>query len=75
MGPTAALKPFTVFMTQPGGVLVNVLSAPIDVQLGVKLTWKSTILTSAAALPSIPTKVGFEIFRSERTLWGNFARK
>ncbi len=67
------LKPFTVFLTQPGGVLVNVLSAPIDVQLGVKLTWKSTILTSAANLPSIPTKVGFEIFRSERTLWGNFA--
>ena len=67
------LKPFTVFMTQPGGVLVNVLSAPIDVELGVKLTWKSTILTSAADLPSIPTKVGFEIFRSERTLWGNFA--
>ena len=39
---------------------------------GIKLSWTTKRLTSFASFNSKPLKVGFEIYRYERNLWGNF---
>ena len=39
---------------------------------GIKLSWTTKRLTDFASFSSKPVKVGFEIYRYERNLWGNF---
>ena len=44
----------------------------VDTTPGIKLSWTTKRLTSFASFSSKPLKVGFEIYRYERNLWGNF---
>ena len=45
----------------------------VDTTPGIKLSWNTRPRLGFGEFPSIPTKVGFTIHRSQRHAWGNFA--
>ena len=69
------------FQRQGTPFLVSVTGLPgtdgqqpvVDTTPGIKLSWNTRTLQAFGDYDSIPTKVGFEIYRYERNLWGNFA--
>ena len=61
-----------VSLTGVGGTVGSTEPEPDPGPPGIKLSWTTKRLTSFASFHSKPLKVGFEIYRYERNLWGNF---
>ena len=61
----------TVSLTGVGGT-VGQEPEPDAGPPGIKLSWTTKRLFGFRDFDSIPVKAGFEIFRYERNLWGNF---
>jgi hypothetical protein len=61
-----------VSLTGVGGTVGSTEPEPDPGPPGIKLSWTTKRLTSFASFNSKPLKVGFEIYRYERNLWGNF---
>ena len=64
-------RPLTVSLTGVGGT-VGSAELPDAGPPGIKLRWTTTRIFGFRDFDSIPVKAGFEIFRYERNLWGNF---
>ena len=64
--------PQTVHLTGVGGTVGT--TEPVDAgPPGIKLSWTTKRIFGFRDFDSIPVKAGFEIYRYERNLWGNFA--
>ena len=61
-----------VSLTGVGGTVGPTEPEPDPGPPGIKLSWTTKRLTSFASFNSKPLKVGFEIYRYERNLWGTF---
>ena len=64
-------RPLTVSLTGVGGT-VGSAEPPDAGPPGIKLRWTTKRIFGFRDFDSIPVKAGFEIFRYERNLWGNF---